>query len=254
MPTAKSISKMKHLNTILLVTLSLFLGNEIVAQGSHFGVKGGLTIGTQKWNSYERDPLFKYHGIVFIESLDETNSFSLFAQAGWHAKGSAIRYQRSFVVPGTSNVYSPPADHFIFNNVSLTVGAKMKNALTERSRYYYLFGLRGEYTVSTNLDDYNDDQYFRAFYPFEQFVQKLNYGVTVGGGLDFDISEFVGAFLELTVNPDLSFQYKQPAIGNVTSPFTSPGQTISIGERSIRNLTFEVSLGIRFLRLVEYID
>lgn len=241
---------MKHLNIFLIFFFALICASETNAQGSYFGVKGGLTMGTQKWNNYERDPLFKYHGAVFIESLEETGQFAVLAQLGYHVKGSALRYQTGSFF---GNDYRPPADQFIFNNLSLMVGMKKKSEMTPSSKYYYMFGLRGDYTVSTNLGDYDEDAINRNFYPFEQFVRKANFGLTVGGGLDLDFGEFVGGFLEFTVNPDLSLQYKQPAIGNVPDPFR-PGQTTSIGERSIRNLTFEVTLGIRFLRQVIYID
>jgi hypothetical protein len=246
---AQIIEMMKHLNILVFLVASFFC-SDLMAQGSYFGVKGGLTVGTQQWNNYDRDPLFKYHGIVFIESLEETGQFAVFAQAGLHQKGSALRYQTGSFF---GNDYRPPADEFIFNNISLTVGMKRKELLTEKSKFYYLFGLRGDYTVSTNLGDYDEDQFNRNFYPFEEFVRPWNFGLTVGGGLDFDISEFVGAFLEFTVNPDLSLQYRQPRIGNVPDPFR-PGQNVTIGEREIRNITFEVTVGIRFLRQVIYVD
>ena len=58
--------------------------------------------------------------------------------------------------------------------------------------------------------------------------------------------------IEFTVNPDFSLQYEQPAIPNVIDPIT--GQTRTLQERRIRNLTFEITVGARFLRKVEYID
>jgi hypothetical protein len=35
---------------------------------------------------------------------------------------------------------------------------------------------------------------------------------------------------------------------------TGSGSTRTINERRIRNMVFEVTLGFRFLRLVEYVD
>lgn len=243
---------MKHLNILLLFISFFFLGNAN-AQGSYFGVKGGLTMGTQQWNNYSRDPLFKYHGIVFIESLEETGQFGVFAQAGFHQKGSAIRFQTGSTIGG--NDYRPPADEFIFNNISLTLGMKKKEDLSVSSRWFYLFGLRGDYTVSTNLDEYNsEEQVFRAFYPFDAFVNKWMLGMTVGGGIDFDLGAYVGGFLEFTVNPDLTFQYNQRQSFNVTNPFNPTGPPTRVGERQIRNVTFEITLGIRFLREVIYVD
>lgn len=223
-----------------------------VAQGTVFGVKGGLTVGIQQWGGFEQDPLLKYHGILSVESADETAQFGVFAQLGYHLKGSAIRNRNFIDLNG--NPYRPPAQEFIFKNVSLSLGGKRKHDVSANTKAYYLFGLRGDYTVGTNLDKYeafnlsNNSLYF----PDNNFVQKWNYGATVGGGFEFAIWELVGALLEFTVNPDFSYQYRQPAIANVRDPYT--GQSRTLPERSIRNITFEASVGFRFIRKVEYID
>jgi hypothetical protein len=74
-------------------------------------------------------------------------------------------------------------------------------------------------------------------------------GLTVGGGLEINIRELVGAQIELTLNPDITPQYKQGAIPNVIVP----GQgTVNIEERRIRNTTIELSVGLRLLRKVIY--
>ena len=222
------------------------------AQTFAWGLKGGLLIGTQKWENIQRDPLLKYHGILFIESVPENNAFALFAQSGYHIKGSAIRnFQLNFT---NGDVYRPPTQEFLFRNLVLTLGAKQKFDFRETSKAFYSLGLRTDYTLSTNLDDYKDGNGFApAFLPDNFFVRKFNYGFHVGGGLEFALSELIGAIVDFSVNPDLSFQYKQPAIGNVTSPY-NPAQTITIPERKIVNVTLELSVGLRFLRVVEYID
>lgn len=229
----------------------------LFAQGSVFGVKGGLTLGVQKINGFQQDPLFKYHGIAFVESLDEESPFAIFAQLGYHLKGSAIRPRGSWqtiVIDGIT--YSrPPAQQFVFRNLSLTLGGKRKHDFGERSKLYYLFGLRGDYTVSTNLEKYKpftQSQFYAGYYPEEGFVRKFNYGMTLGGGIEFAFSELVGGLIELTINPDFSPQYKQPSFDtNRTDPYGNP---ITYQERITRNLTFEITTGFRFLRKVEYID
>ena len=241
----------KSLLIVPLFALACFTSKAQDYGGFYFGVKGGLLLGIQKWNNFDRDPLVKYHGIAFIESLDPSGSVSLFAQAGLHRKGSAIR-GRNFI--GLNNEpFRAPTQEFIFNNISLTVGGKMKNYLSESSTWHYLFGLRGDYTISTNLDEYErlNELTSTLFFPTDGFVRKINYGVTLGGGFEFDLSEMVGALLEFTINPDFSNQYRQPSI-NTYNPITrTSGAT---GERTIRNTTFEVTVGFRFLRKVEYID
>lgn len=111
----------RTLLTFLLAPLALAL----CAQSYAFGIKGGLTVGTQRWTDFERDPSYKYHGIVFIESSEENNTVGLFAQAGYHIKGSALR-NRNFINPISGNLFRPPAYEFLFRNASLTVGAKQK--------------------------------------------------------------------------------------------------------------------------------
>lgn len=227
--------------------------------GYFFGIKGGLTIGQQQWNSFERDPLLAYHGIVFIESLPESGRFSLLAQAGYHVKGSSIR-SRNFVSGISGNILRAPAETFEFYNVSLTLGAKQVFSFTPTGGgLYYLIGVRGDYTLDTNLDRYDvlgdpSVNRLRLFYPIEtyEFINRFNYGLTAGGGIQLLLSEFVGANLEFTVNPDFSVQYRQPAISNITNPFN--GQPMTLQEREIRNLTFELTVGLRFLRKIIYVD
>lgn len=236
--------KFWHLLTLLL------LSSSAMSQGSAFGAKGGLTMGFQTWNDFQQQPLFRYHGIVFLESLGDN---ALFMQAGYHVKGSALRNLR-FINPINMNIGRAPAQNFQFRNVSLTVGAKKKFDMRKGStQAYYLLGLRGDYTVNTNLSEYEDPNFpFITTFPTDQWVRRFNYGATIGGGFEFPFSDLVGGILEFTLNPDLSRQYNQPAISNVYDPFT--GTDRSVRERRIMNVTLEISLGIRFLRIVEYVD
>ena len=228
---------------------SVFLMN---AQTFAWGVKGGLLVGLQKWEGIQRDPLIKYQGSMFIESVPEGNEFSLYAQGGLHLKGSALRNQRYFFPNG--DLYSPPTTEFIFRNASVVLGAKQKFDFGAVGKKFYSFGIRADYTISTNLDDFRNGTTPAPFtFPDNFFVRKFNYGVSLGGGLEFPFNELVGAIVDLTINPDFSFQYRQPPLGNVASP-SVPGQVISIPERKILNVTMELSVGFRFLRKVEYID
>jgi opacity protein-like surface antigen len=218
-----------------------------------FGVKGGASLAIQQWDGYQRRPLFAYHGIAFIESVPEANEFAIFAQLGWHQKGSS---EGGFLVtdPVTGERFRASTRKFIFNNIALTLGGKQKYDLWSNSKWYYMIGLRGEYTISTNLDQYfdEDNPNFNFFYPIPPFVEEWNYGVTVGGGIEFPFSELVSGLVEFTVNPDFSNQYIQPEIPNVRDPIT--GQLRSIPSSTIRNTVLELTIGIRFLRKVIYID
>jgi len=246
----------KYILTIL--ALSLFVLNSS-AQGFAWGIKGGPSMGLQKWDTSEREPLFTYNGILFIESLTEENDFTLFAQAGYNKRGSVQRI-RSFSyqdVTGQNRNFNGNNTKYEFTNLSLSLGAKQKFDFGLNHKMYYLFGVRGEYTIDTNLDQFDtaSNPVLAFVYPFESAVQKWNAGFIFGGGLEFSMTEFIGAIVELTVNPDFTKQYFHPDIPNVILP--SNGGSSSTGilrERNIRNTTIELSVGFRFLRVVEYVD
>ncbi len=237
---------------LLCFILSIFT-NISFAQSYAFGVKGGLTASFQKWNNYERDPLFAYHGIVFIESAQEENKVAVFAQIGYHVKGSALR-NRNFFNPINGQTFRPPTTKFLFNNISLTLGGKQKYDWGESNKMYYLFGLRGDFTISTNFDQYEsiNRMFNTLYYPDDSFVRKWNYGATLGGGFEFAITDYVAGIVEFTVNPDFSRQYFQQPIPNILDLRT--GQNRTLRETEIRNTTFEITVGLRFLHEIEYID
>ncbi len=212
------------------------------AQGFIFGPKLGATVGFQQWNGVDREALLSSHAALFIESYDEESTeSSLYAQLGYMRRGSAIRAYNFF----SGNQFS---SSFIFNNVGLEVGAK-RLLSNEGWKPYYFFGVRLEYTVNTNLDEYEEFNSF-LFYPVDIFVNKWNYGLSIGGGFQKELSELYGAAFEISISPDVSKQYEQPAIN---SPITLPtGQVINIGQRDVRNLTLEARLVLRFRRKIEY--
>ncbi|MEL7220178.1 MAG: hypothetical protein AAGJ93_02600 [Bacteroidota bacterium] len=250
--------KLLFFSCLLLLGISAWSQN-----GTYYGLKGGLTIGTQQWNSFDRNPLIAYHGILSMESASGGGAFSLFAQAGYHVKGSSIR-RRLFGNPFNASAVSLPPQKFEFQNLSLSVGAKQSIKEIGTSRLYYMFGVRLDYTLDTNLDEYTRfterNPVFSGIYPIDTYfndngflgVRRLNYGFLAGGGITLPFSEFIEGMVEFSVNPDFSLQYEQPSIDNVLDPFS--GQNRTIPERRIRNLTFEISVGVRFLRKVEYID
>ncbi len=249
---------------ILLSLFLLFVTIHIHAQyedygGFVFGAKGGLSVGIQKWNNFQRDPLYTYHAIAFMESLPVEGKFSVFLQGGYHIRGSAIR-TRSFVgrdpSTGQPREFSARTTKYEFRNVAVSLGGKQRFPFGTDNYFYYLLGIRGEYTVGTNLNEFAElnNYTFAGYYPMDDFgwVKKWNAGMILGGGVEFDLAERMGIMVELTVNPDLTNQYNQPPIPNVPNPVT--GNNTTIQERLIKNTTVELSVGFRFLRLVEYID
>ena len=238
---------------ILLILISSFLISSTVnAQSYYFGIKGGPSWGFQKWENFNQKPVFTYHIATFIESYSETNPLnSLYAQLGYHNRGSAWRGARGITVDNV--VYTIPTKNFIFRNVSLALGAKRKQQTNEKLKSFYSFGLRMEYTINTNLDKYNRiNQNYSYYFPNDAFVKKFTYGAQVGGGVEFRFSELIEGLFEITVNPDLSNQYDQPQINNVVNPWNH--NTTTLRRRRIKNTTIEITFGLRFMRKVEYID
>ena len=247
----------KYLVTAIFVISLSFM---VQAQSFYFGVKGGPTISNQKWdNSFSRSPLWRYHIIAFIESAPEDNQFALFAQLGYHIKGSKIKTYATTIYPPGGAPYNVPARStpFIFKNLSLVLGAKQKfDVGGGDNKMYYLIGVRGDWTVDTQLrpDGIDETYYYYYTYPFDIYVNHFVFGMTAGGGFEFPFSEFVGGLFEFTVNPDFTRQYDQPAFTNVFNPNPNNPNNSNIPERSIMTTTFELTLGLRFLRKVEYID
>lgn len=238
-----------------------FLFNSVLfglinAQSTAYVIHFGPTAGLQKWdNSSGREPLFQYHAAVSMETINnEDNRGSFYMQLGYHVKGSATRYRFFNIINNTPN--GTFTERFLFNNFSFSLGAKQRfgeNA-SGRTHYFYFGGVRGDYTYSTNIDELiGDDPNKKIFYPLMGGVQRWMAGFSVGGGMEFDLSELVGAQVQLSVNPDVTPQYRQIAIPNVPDPW-NPGQNITIPERRIRNTTVELSIGLRLLKKVIVVD
>lgn len=238
-----------------IVFLLFFAIHFAQAQGAVYTVKGGLSLGMQKWDNSlgRRNPLVSSHVILAIEELAEDPRFTIFAQAGYHARGTSMR----------TTLFSTSGQRFDqefglkFNNLALSVGAKKRLDVMGNLTPYYVLGIRGEYTVSTNLDQFQKYNKCYPIYPYDdkEFIKQFNYGAIFGGGFEFPFSELIGGMVEFTINPDFSHQYVQPAITGIINQCSSVNnQPINIAKRSITNLTFEISVGLRFLHKVEYID
>lgn len=243
------------MNRILYIIVILsFNFSSLFAQSYFFGIKGGPSMGYQKWETFNQSPVITYHVASFIESYSESNPLNvLYAQLGFHNRGSALRGALSYSYDNI--IYRVPTRKFIFKNLSLGLGAKRKQDIRYNIKSFYSFGLRAEYTLGTNLSKFeifNQRQSF-PYYPDNLFVKKFTYGASVAGGFEFYFSELVEGLFEVSVNPDLSNQYDQPEIGSIIDPY-HPSNTITIKRRRIKNVTVEVTFGIRFMRKVEYVD
>ena len=224
----------------------LFCCNPAASGQSYaFGFKGGLTVGIQQWNGFSgRDPLLRYHGALFIESHSDENRASVFAQAGYHVKGSALR-TRAYYSPFVMRNIEARTSNMEFHNVSLTAGVKQKNDLGLQSKYYWLFGVRGEYTLDSKGEG------FLSVY--DGLHNDFLFGVTIGGGLEIPMGRFVSGILEASVSPDLTKQIFLPPQDTGFTDSIS-GAPIILPQQEISNVVIEISLGIRFLHEITYID
>lgn len=234
---------------IFSLLIVLFLCNNILSGQSYwFGAKGGVAMNNQSWGnggtglSFNRNPLFSLNGDIFLESYDELKKGALYAQLGYHTRGSALRFI-SFNNSFNSLV------KYQFRNVVLELGAKKSLNLDKEFDTYFFMAVRGEYTVGDNLNSFvNFNEIISS-----EYIRKFNYGITVGGGFEMEMSELSNVFLEFSIQPDLSFQYEQFPIENIRSPWP-PNDRISLPLTQVRNLSIEAKVGFKFLRKIEYID
>lgn len=226
-----------------LIGLVLILGASglVTAQSFWFGPKIGGGLSFQKWNDFSPNPLLQPAYDLFIESAPEESSSALFASLGYHVRGSGIR---TFTYLG--DFFGNQG--FKFKNIVLELGGKRFLSSEKKINAYYMIGIRGEYNIGTNLQDY--ERFANPFYPHNDFVRKLVYGASIGGGFEYNIGEFYRGFIELSLNPDFANQYFQPPLNNIIDPYT--GQKISLQERQIKNSALEVRAGFKFLRKVIY--
>lgn len=234
-----------------------FLGSLVELTGQSYAVvvKGGGTMAFQQWQGANRSPTFLYHGKLGIESAEEDESYNLYSELGYHQRGSALRNAvfRDF---NSANLFQLPTQEYIFHNISLNLGAKSKKRIGDRVLAYYGLAVRGEYTFDTNLDTYREiiDEFYGGVpvFPVDELVEKWNYGIDVTGGFEYQMSEYVNGVIELRISPDFSPQYRQPRVDNILSPF--PGGSASLNEQRAFNVSIELSVGLRFLRKIVYID
>ena len=244
---------------IFILSVILLFSTLAFSQSYWITAKAGPSLGFQQWGNSatsNNSQLYAYHGALGIESYSESSNSSLFAQVGYHIRGSAIRYNNSYY-------YDPITNHYIqggsqtttyqFKNLVLLLGAKKKDILGSKDAYF-TFGIRGEYTIGTNLATPDSTSFlYYTFYPNSRGVNNFNYGATLGGGYEFKFSDLVGGAIELNIHRDFSNQYYWPPIPNAYRDPTT-GSLVTTSEQSIKNTTLELSFVMRFLRKIVYTD
>lgn len=223
---------------LFVLALLAFITTENYGQ-YYIGVKGGLGVNMQKWNNYERGILFTPCIDVFSESNDDALN-KLYISLGYHTRGSTVR---GF---GFTS-YNP----YKFNNLVLEAGGKRMLSVDKKFNGYYILALRAEYTLSTNLNGRAATSIYNLV--DDTYVNKFNYGATVGGGFEMELGETKVLFFEVSVNPDLSKQYEQNETLTIENPNPTPNPIttnpfITIVPQEVRNVSLELKVGIKFLR------
>ncbi len=232
------------MKSLLIILCAFIIVCDVAGQSFAFGIKGGPSAGMQKWNGFGgRDPLFRYHGIAFIESHSSVSYSSVFAQVGYHIRGSALRI-RAYYDPVFGRNIEAHTTNIQFKNIALTAGAKRRHDLGS-GKAYYAFGFRGEYTVDTEMTGF--------FSIYEGLENKIVFGAYFSGGFEIPLGRFVSGVIEASVSPDFSKQiFLPPQRTGFTDAFT--GQEIILQEQNISNVSLEISVGLRFLRVITYYD
>ncbi len=243
------------MRTIFTLLVLAFLINALPAQSTAYVISGGPTLGLQKWdNGGDRQVLFKYHVALALESVNnEDDKSAMFIQGGYHVKGSANRTRFLFNNGGAGTF----KQEYLFNNLSLAIGAKQKfvTGAGGQNRYFYYGAIRTDYTLSTNIDELNNQfgGFTNIYAPQVAFMNRWMFGLSIGGGWQFPIADLIGGQITLSVSPDVTNQYRQPALPNVINP-NNPGSPVTLGEQRIRNTAVEISFGLRLLHKVELVD
>lgn len=199
--------------------------------GTGYTLKGGLTVGVQNWNGQQNEPLWGYNAGVTFDFLTQKRT-SLFIDLGYHLKGSSFRVN-SFNQSGqVSQLFLGNK----FHNLALVLGAKSAWKIKEKTTAYILLGLRADFTLDYELVTYQG---------MDNYVNRFNYGMTVGGGVEFALADKHSIIVELQVNPDFSRQIQVPP-GRFFNSFDRNYYTLS--EQRVLNLAIELMVGYKFIK------
>lgn len=223
----------------ILIFTVLFFGADLASgQGFVWGPKGGLSLASQNFSGFQRDLLSTWHGSLFIENLTEENKYALYAQVGYHNRGSAIRSQR--FVNSNGQVVGPRTFRSEFGNIALQLGGKQKFDLGVNTQWYFGVGLRGEYNIKVELPE--------IYRNIEDLTNSFVYGVNAMVGIEYMFDRLAGVMIEFNIAPDFSDQIYIPAQQSVFNP------NQILPEQRIRNITYEITVGFRLVREIIYVD
>ncbi|NOT37003.1 MAG: hypothetical protein HOP11_06465 [Saprospiraceae bacterium] len=224
-----------------IIVLTILIGlNFIHAQSTGYGIRGGLGLSSQRWASgSDRDPLLTYHGDFTIDIESEKGNVFYIA-TGYHQRGSAIIFSR--FVDQNGNTQPGGSFGMKFHNVGLEIGVKKARKL-ESWKVLYGVGARVEYNAKTQID---------VFPEYTDFIVRTTAGLSLHGSVERNLNKFVVFGLEGRVSPDFTRQIYVPPGTPYFDPTT--GGVRNGPEQSIRNFGIELSLTLKFLQIIEYIE
>lgn len=223
-----------------LVVFILFSTVNLVAQTTGYGIRGGVGLSSQRWQGGgQRDPLLTYHGDFILDSESESGNVYYLA-LGYHLRGSSLIFSR--FVDQNGNTQPGGSFGMKFHNIGLEIGMK-KAKKSDEWKFLYGAGIRVEYNAKTQIE---------VFPEYSEFIVKTTAGLTVHGSVEKNLNKFVVLGLEARVSPDVTRQIFVPPGTNYYDPITG-GVRPGPGE-SIKNFGVEISLYLKLLQIVEYIE
>ncbi len=226
---------MKSIIRYSLILMIIACSTMAFAQYAAHGVKGGLTIGTQRWNGQDREALFSYNAAYVFESYTSSNKFSYLVELGYHVKGSAVRTNYNDLAGNSRQITTRNK----FGQAGLLLGAKsLLDVEFAGGNVYYMIAGRLEYTVMDSIETIAN---------LSRYINRINYGITVGGGLEFKLADKILGFIEVQISPDFSQQIFMPP-GNYIANYAGNTVLVQFQEQKVMNTVVEITAGFKFQR------
>lgn len=225
------------------------IAQEYPKEYNAYGIKGGMTMGFQKWNSNENsDVLFLPlgNGSIFTEMYAGGRG-SLCFEFGYHERGSGIIQQaQQYNDPVSGQVINFPAQTLQrkFSNIVFQPAFKQIYDMGSGWGGYYMLGARVEYTIKDSIPFL-----YNSVVPVNLGLNRFNYGITVGGGFEHRLGTSPMMMqVELQAQPDFSAQIQSPALPYYNI-YTRTNDIYPA--QKVNNITFELTLGFKFVEYPE---
>ncbi len=218
----------------LLAALNLTLIVSMFAQPEYrvYGVQGGLSIASQRWESFSQQALFTPHFDFTYENYKPGRGRSFYSSLGYHVRGFTQRFR------GVSFNTGDVIDRRYRNkhkNLVANIGMKGRSVKDSGNAIWYVLAFRGEYNLA------NDFEIFQAL---EDDINPVVAGVTLSFGYEWLLHSKGMAIFIVSIQPDFTNQiYLRPQ-----SFVDLNGNQVTLKEERIRNFTIELGVGYSIFR------